>query len=108
MSGKLVDLIAAVARTHEMTDKPTWANERICACGESVRANFMAVGSRYDHAEHVAAEVVAVLKSHPDTTLPALGATKEDNAHFGDRYTDDHPATQRRWVFGWVPVGGEK
>lgn len=33
--------------------------------------------------------------------IDALGLTEETNAHFGDRYTDDEPATRRRLVAPW-------
>jgi hypothetical protein len=42
--------IAAVLRRHSITDAPTWANERICLCGKTVRV--MPPGP--DFHEHVA------------------------------------------------------
>jgi hypothetical protein len=36
--------------------------------------------------------------------IDALRLTEETNAHYGDRYTDDEPATRRRLVSPWQDI----
>jgi len=56
---------------------------------------------RHEHprwAAAVAQQIEAELKRNQLVVREMLGDTEETNAHYGDRYTDDVPATQRRWV----------
>lgn len=36
--------------------------------------------------------------------IEALGLKEETNEHWGDRYTDDHPATRHRYVGPWHDI----
>jgi hypothetical protein len=39
-----------------------------------------------------------------ESVVTSMGFTEETNAHYGDRYTDDSPATRRRFVGPWQNI----
>lgn len=39
-----------------------------------------------------------------ESVVKSMGLTEETNAHYGDRYTDDMPATRRRLVGPWQDI----
>lgn len=94
MTDPLQARITAVLREHELTDTPTWANERICTCGATVRT-MMPPPS---HAEHVAAVLTETLGLTPER-----GWTRCSDPQCGDSTwdhdCDDKPQT--RWVTPW-------
>lgn len=47
--------------------------------------------------EGVADKMAGVVVKH-------MELVEETNAHYGDRYTDDHPATRRRFVGKWHDI----
>lgn len=61
--------IAAILRQHQLTDTPTWANERICSCGESGLHTLMRPG----WAGHVASILVNGLGLHQEWVVGYLG-----------------------------------
>lgn len=40
-----------------------------------------------------------------ESVVKSMGLTVQTNAHYGDRYTDDVPATKHRFVGAWREIG---